>query len=275
MVIKKVNPTSPGRRHLIKIINSDLYKKKPLKSLLKRIVKTGGRNNLGRITTRHIGRGHKKKYRCIDFKRNKDNIPAIVKRIEYDPNRSSNIVLILYKDGTKSYILEPKNIKVGDVVISGKNVEIKIGNCLYIKNIPPGEYIHNIEIKPGKGAQISRSAGSHAQLISKEKKYALIRLCSGEVRKIHLNCKATIGEVGNIKHMLKKFGKAGSKRWLGIRPTVRGTAMNPVDHPHGGGEGKNFGKHPVSPWGKQTKGKKTRNNKRTQKFIVRRRNNKG
>ncbi|WP_343183991.1 50S ribosomal protein L2 [Buchnera aphidicola (Ceratovacuna keduensis)] len=271
MIIKKVKPTSPGRRHLIKIKNYNLYKKKPLKSLLKKIVKTGGRNNLGRITTRHIGRGHKKKYRYIDFKRNKDNIPAVVKRIEYDPNRSSNIALIVYKDGTKSYILEPKNIKIGDIVISGKKVEIKSGNCLCIKNIPSGEYIHNIEIKPGKGAQISRSAGSHSQLISKEKNYALIRLCSGEIRKIHLNCRATIGEVGNIKHMLRKFGKAGCKRWLGIRPTVRGTAMNPVDHPHGGGEGKNFGKHPVSPWGKQTKGKKTRNNKRTQKFIVHRR----
>ncbi|WP_343188168.1 50S ribosomal protein L2 [Buchnera aphidicola (Ceratoglyphina bambusae)] len=274
MIIKRLKPTSPGRRHVVKIINSNLYKKKPLKSLLKKKNKTGGRNNLGRITTRHIGRGHKQKYRIIDFKRNKDNIPAIVKRIEYDPNRSANIVLVLYKDGTKNYILEPKNIKIGDIILSGENVEIKIGNSLKIGNIPSGEYIHNIEMKPGKGAQISRSAGSYSQLISKEKKYVLIRLCSGEIRKIHYNCRATIGEVGNTKHMLKKFGKAGAKRWLGVRPTVRGTAMNPVDHPHGGGEGKNFGKHPVSPWGFQTKGKKTRRNKRTQKFIVNHRKNK-
>ncbi|WP_343189899.1 50S ribosomal protein L2 [Buchnera aphidicola] len=271
MIVKKVKPTSSGRRHLIKIKNVNLYKKKPIKSLLRKIVKTGGRNNLGRITTRHIGGGHKRKYRYIDFRRNKDNIKAVVKRVEYDPNRSSNIILILYQDGTRSYILEPKNIKIGDVIISGDNVEIKIGNCLKIKNIPSGEYIHNIEIRPGKGAQISRSAGSHAQVVSKDKdkNYVLVRLSSGEIRKIHSNCRATIGEVGNIKHMLKSFGKAGSKRWIGIRPTVRGTAMNPVDHPHGGGEGKNFGKHPVTPWGKKTKGKKTRNNKRTQKFILR------
>ncbi|WP_343189039.1 50S ribosomal protein L2 [Buchnera aphidicola (Chaitoregma tattakana)] len=272
MILKKVRPTSPGRRHLIKVDSSNLCKKRPIKRLLFKNVKTGGRNNSGRITTRHIGGGHKKKYRKIDFKRRKDNILAIVKRIEYDPNRSSNIALILYKDGTKSYILEPKNIKVGDTVISGDNVEIRIGNCLSIKNIPTGEYIHNIELRPGKGAQISRSAGNHAQIISKEKKYVSIRLRSGELRKIYSRCRATIGEVGNTIHMLKKLGKAGAKRWAGVRPTVRGTAMNPVDHPHGGGEGRNFGKHPVSPWGKQTKGKKTRKNKRTQKFIIHNKN---
>ncbi|VFP81623.1 50S ribosomal protein L2 [Buchnera aphidicola] len=272
MAIIKCKPTSPGRRHVIKVVHSNLYKGRPYAPLLQKKIKTGGRNNYGRITTRHIGGGHKQLYRCIDFKRYKDNIKGIVKRIEYDPNRSSNIILILYKDGSRSYILEPKGIQVGDIVESGNLVPIKIGNTLPLKNIPIGTIIHNIEMKSGKGGQIARSAGNYAQLISKENKYAVIRLRSGELRKIHTECRATIGEVGNAEHMLRILGKAGASRRYGIRPTVRGTAMNPVDHPHGGGEGRNFGKHPVSPWGMKTKGKKTRRNKRTEKFIVRHRN---
>ncbi|ABJ90792.1 50S ribosomal protein L2 [Buchnera aphidicola] len=272
MVIVRCKPTSPGRRHVVKVICPNLYKGRPIASLLQKKVKTGGRNNYGRITTRHIGGGHKKLYRCIDFKRRYDNVPAVVQRIEYDPNRSSNIILILYKNGKRSYILEPKGIKVGDIIESGNLVPIKLGNALPIKKIPIGTILHNIEIKSGKGGQIARSAGSYAQLISKENKYVVIRLRSGELRKIHIECRATIGEVGNSEHMLRILGKAGASRRYGIRPTVRGTAMNPVDHPHGGGEGRNFGKHPVSPWGLKTKGKKTRRNKRTERFIVRHRN---
>ncbi|VFP81245.1 50S ribosomal protein L2 [Buchnera aphidicola (Cinara kochiana kochiana)] len=271
MAIVKCKPTSPGRRHVIKVVHPNLYKGRPYAPLLQKKNKTGGRNNYGRITTRHIGGGHKKLYRCIDFKRCKDNVKAVVQRIEYDPNRSSNIALILYRDGSRSYILEPKGIKVGDVVESGNSALIKIGNVLPLKNIPIGTIIHNIEIKIGKGGQIARSAGSYAQLISKEDQYVVIRLRSGELRKIHVECRATIGEVGNAEHMLRVLGKAGANRRLGIRPTVRGTAMNPVDHPHGGGEGRNFGKHPVSPWGLKTKGKKTRKNKRTERFIIRHR----
>ncbi|CAL4324824.1 50S ribosomal protein L2 [Buchnera aphidicola (Thelaxes suberi)] len=271
MSIIKCKPTSPGRRHLVKIYNKDLYKGNPIKALTLKKKRTGGRNNRGRITTRHIGQGHKQAYRIIDFKRNKDNIPAKIYRVEYDPNRSANIALIVYKDGLKNYILAPKNIKVGDTVISGENSEIKIGNTLPMKKIPIGSVIHNIEMKPGKGGQLARSAGSYAQLIAREHKYVSLRLRSGEMRRILASCRATIGEVGNTEHMLQVYGKAGSSRWRGIRPTVRGTAMNPVDHPHGGGEGRNFGKHPVTPWGVQTKGKKTRNNKRTNQFIIRRR----
>ncbi|QJC38192.1 50S ribosomal protein L2 [Enterobacteriaceae endosymbiont of Donacia marginata] len=272
MTIKKYKPTSPGRRHMIKVINHSLYKGKPLPSKIEKKNKSGGRNNNGRITTRHIGGGHKKLYRIIDFKRNKDNIPAIVERIEYDPNRSANIALVKYKDGVKKYILSPKNLKIGDIVESGKNVNIKIGNTLPLSNIPVGTILHNVEMKPGKGGQIARAAGTYVQLIAKEGSYITLRLKSGEIRKILSNCKATLGEIGNNEHMLKSFGKAGAKRWKGIRPTVRGTAMNPIDHPHGGGEGKNFGKHPVTPWGVQTKGKKTRKNKRTEKYIIKHRN---
>ncbi|WP_343128544.1 50S ribosomal protein L2 [Buchnera aphidicola (Kurisakia onigurumii)] len=271
MSIIKCKPTSPGRRHVVKIINKNLYKGKPYHSLIEKNKRTGGRNNLGRITTRHIGKRHKRSFRIIDFKRSKDNITAVVERIEYDPNRSSNIALVLYQDGVRKYILAFKNIKVGDTIISGINSDIKIGNSLPMYKIPVGSNIHNIEIKPGKGGQLSRSAGSYSQLVAKEENYVTIRLRSGEMRKIESKCRATIGEVGNSEHMLQVFGKAGASRWRGIRPTVRGTAMNPVDHPHGGGEGRNFGKHPVSPWGVQTKGKKTRNNKRTDKFIINRR----
>ncbi|RKF61316.1 50S ribosomal protein L2 [Golovinomyces cichoracearum] len=258
MAVVKCKPTSPGRRHVIKIVNTKLYKGKPYSLLLKKKCKTGGRNNNGRITTRHIGGGHKRAYRIIDFKRNKDNIEAIVERLEYDPNRSANIALILYKDGERNYILAPKNLQIGDNIISGLHASIKIGNCLPIEKIPVG-------------GQIARSAGSYVQLVACDKEYATLRLRSGEMRKIQSSCRATIGEVGNSEHMLKVLGKAGASRWVGIRPTVRGTAMNPVDHPHGGGEGRNFGKHPVTPWGIQTKGKKTRKNKRTEKFILRHR----
>jgi len=271
MAIVKCKPTSPGRRHVIKVIDSNLHKGKPFFPLLIKKVKSGGRNNNGRITTRHIGGGHKKLYRMIDFKRNKDNIAGVVQRIEYDPNRSCNIALILYKDGERRYILAPKNLKIGEHILSGLNVPIKIGNALPINKIPVGSLIHNVEMKPGKGGQIARSAGCYVQLIAHDEIYSTLRLRSGEMRKIQSDCKATIGEVGNSEHMLKVLGKAGASRWIGIRPTVRGTAMNPVDHPHGGGEGRNFGKHPVTPWGLQTKGKKTRKNKRTEKFILRHR----
>ncbi len=274
MVLKRCKPISPGCRHKVKLINKNIYKGKPYSKLLLKFSKSGGRNNLGRITVRHIGGGHKKKYRIIDFKRNKDNILAKVERIEYDPNRSSLISLLLYKDGERRYIIHPKNLKVGDYVESGDNVSIKLGNCLLLKNIPIGSFVHNVELIPGKGGQISRSAGSYCQLLVFEDNYAILRLRSGEIRKINILCRATLGEVSNSEHMLKLFGKAGYSRWLGIRPTVRGTAMNPVDHPHGGGEGRNFGKHPVTPWGLKTKGKKTRNNKRTNKFIVKFRNKK-
>ncbi|QCI23477.1 50S ribosomal protein L2 [Buchnera aphidicola] len=272
MTIIKCKPTSPGRRHVVKLVNSDLHKGKPFSPLLRKKKKSGGRNHHGHITTRHIGGGHKRSYRIIDFKRNKDNIPATVERLEYDPNRSSNLALILYNDGERKYILAPKGLHVGSKIMSGVLSDIKVGNTLPLQNIPVGTIIHNIEMRPGKGAQIARSAGSSVQLISKEDKYVTLRLRSGEIRKLESKCRATIGEVGNEEHMLRVLGKAGASRWLGVRPTVRGTAMNPVDHPHGGGEGRNFGKHPVSPWGLQTKGKKTRRNKRTDRFIIKNRN---
>ncbi|QIQ42080.1 MAG: 50S ribosomal protein L2 [Buchnera aphidicola (Microlophium carnosum)] len=271
MAIVKCKPTSPGRRHVIKVVHTELYKGKPYSLLLRKKSKSGGRNNNGRITTRHIGGGHKRAYRIIDFKRNKDGIEATVERLEYDPNRSSNIALILYKDGERNYILAPKHLKIGETIISGVHSPIKVGNSLPLKNIPVGTFIHNVEMRPGKGGQIARSAGSYVQLVAFDEEYATLRLRSGEMRKTKSDCRATIGEVGNAEHMLKVLGKAGASRWIGIRPTVRGTAMNPVDHPHGGGEGKNFGKHPVTPWGIQTKGKKTRKNKRTEKFILRHR----
>ncbi|RIY33197.1 50S ribosomal protein L2 [Psittacicella hinzii] len=271
MAIVKCKPTSPGRRHVVKVVNPELYKGKPFAALVEPLKRTGGRNNFGRITTRHIGGGHKKSYRLIDFKRLKDGITAKVERLEYDPNRSANIALVLYADGERRYILAPKNLKVGDTIVSGADVEIKVGNTLPMRAIPVGTTVHNVELKPGKGGQLARSAGSYVQIIAREGKYVTLRLRSGEMRKVLAECRATIGEVGNAEHMLRELGKAGASRWRGIRPTVRGTAMNPVDHPHGGGEGKNFGKHPVTPWGVQTKGKKTRHNKRTDKFIVRRR----
>lgn len=268
MSVIKCNPTSPGRRHVTKLVNVNLYKG-PLRScLLDTLHKSGGRNNYGRITTRHIGGGHKRRYRVIDFKRNKDNIKASIEHIEYDPNRSANIALILYKDGTRRYILAPKGAKPGDIVVSGNDVPIHSGNALPMSKIPIGSIVHNVEMKYGKGGQLARAAGSYAQIVSKDGLYIILRLRSGEIRKIRRECRATIGEVSNSEHMLRTLGKAGASRWVGIRPTVRGTAMNPIDHPHGGGEGRNFGKHPVSPWGLKTKGKKTRNNKRTSKFIL-------
>ncbi|WWO97469.1 MAG: 50S ribosomal protein L2 [Candidatus Dasytiphilus stammeri] len=272
MTLIKCKPTSPGRRHVVKLVNSDLYKGRSFALLTKKKLKTGGRNNQGIITVRHIGGGHKQQYRLIDFKRNKDDIIAYIERIEYDPNRSANIALVLYQDGERRYILAPKELKVGDQIQSGNDAPIKIANTLPIYKIPIGTTIHNIEIKHGKGGQIARAAGSSAQIITHEGSHVIIRLRSGELRRISCNCRATIGEVGNSEHMLRILGKAGAKRWLGDRPTVRGTAMNPIDHPHGGGEGRNFGKHPVTPWGIPTKGKKTRKNKRTDKFIVQSRN---
>lgn len=270
MSIIQCKPTSPGRRHVVKIINKDLHKGKPHSFLVSALNKSGGRNNNGHITTRHIGGGHKRNYRLIDFKRDKDNISGIVERLEYDPNRSANIALILYNDGERRYIIAPKGLKSGDKIQSGPKAEIKIGNALPMNNIPIGSIIHNVEMKLGKGGQLARSAGSYAQLLARDHSYITLRLRSGTIYKIKPECKATLGEVGNSEHMLRILGKAGANRWRGVRPTVRGTAMNPVDHPHGGGEGRNFGKHPVSPWGQPTKGKKTRNNKRTDKFIVRR-----
>ena len=272
MAVVKAKPTSPGRRFRSLQTRKDLYKGRPLSSLVTKKSKTGGRNNAGRITTRHIGGGHKQHYRIIDFKRNKDNIPAKVERIEYDPNRSAYIALLLYNDGERRYIIAPKNLKVNDQVISGEKASVNVGNTLVLKDIPVGTILHCVELKPGKGAQLARSAGTYVQFVAKEGQYATLRLKSGEVRKVLTECRATIGEVSNQEHSLKSFGKAGAKRWIGVRPTVRGVAMNPIDHPHGGGEGKTSGgRHPVSPWGVPTKGYRTRSNKRTDSLIVRRR----
>lgn len=273
MAIVKTKPTSPGRRFVVKVVNKELHKGAPHSALLEKKSKTGGRNNAGRITTRHRGGGHKQHYRVIDFKRNKDGIPGKVERLEYDPNRSAFIALVLYADGERRYILAPKGVSAGTEIMSGNESPIKAGNCLVLRNIPVGSTVHNIELKPGKGGQMARSAGTSAQLVAREGAYATLRLRSGEMRKVHVDCKATIGEVGNSEHSLRKLGKAGATRWRGVRPTVRGVAMNPVDHPHGGGEGRTSGgRHPVSPWGMPTKGYRTRSNKRTDKFIVRRRN---
>lgn len=272
MAIKTYKPTSPGVRHQTCLTFDDITKTEPEKSLLTKINKTGGRNVNGRVTRRHAGGGHKRRYRIIDFKRDKTDIPATVASVEYDPNRSARIALLHYADGEKKYILAPKGLNVGDSVLSGDQADIKPGNCLQIKNIPLGTLIHNIEMKPGKGAQLVRSAGNSAQLMAKEGRYAQVRLPSTEVRMVLQECVATIGEVGNSLHSTVTLGKAGRKRWLGVRPTVRGVAMNPVDHPHGGGEGKSSGgRHPVSPWGMPTKGYKTRKNIRTDRFIVRKR----
>ena len=272
MAIVKCKPTSPGRRHLVKVVNAELHKGKPYAPLLDTKSKSGGRNNNGRITVRHIGGGHKQHYRLIDFKRTKDGIPAKVERLEYDPNRTANIALVLYADGERRYILAPKGLSAGDSIQSGVDAPIKAGNTLPLRNTPLGSVVHAIELKPGKGAQIARAAGAYAQLVAKDGAYVTLRLRSGEMRKIESDCRATLGEIGNAEHMLRSLGKAGASRWRGVRPTVRGVAMNPVDHPHGGGEGKTSGgRHPVSPWGVPTKGYKTRSNKRTDKFIVRRR----
>lgn len=273
MPVVKCKPTSPGRRFVVKVVNPDLHKGKPFAPLTAAKSKSGGRNNKGRITRRHQGGGHKQKYRVIDFRRNKDGIEAKVERLEYDPNRSANIALLLYADGERRYIIAPAKVSAGDVVVSGEDAPIKVGNTLPLRNIPLGSTVHCVEMKPGKGAQIARSAGTSLQLVAREGDYATLRLRSGEMRKVLSDCRATLGEVSNSEHALRSLGKAGAKRWRGVRPTVRGVAMNPVDHPHGGGEGRTSGgRHPVSPWGTPTKGYKTRTNKRTDDMIVRRRN---
>jgi len=272
MALVKTKPTSAGRRHVVKVVHTDLHKGRPHSALVEKQSKSGGRNNNGRITTRHVGGGHKQLYRIVDFKRNKDGIPAKVERLEYDPNRSANIALVCYADGERRYILAPKGLNAGDQIISGETAPIKVGSTMTVRNMPLGSVIHNIELKPGKGGQMARSAGTSAQLIAKEGAYVTLRLRSGEMRKILADCRATLGEVSNSEHSLRQLGKAGASRWRGVRPTVRGVAMNPVDHPHGGGEGRTSGgRHPVTPWGVPTKGYKTRKNKRTDKMIVRRR----
>ena len=272
MAITKAKPTSPGRRFRSISSNPELFKGRSYQPLTESKSNSGGRNNSGRITTRHIGGGHKHHYRVIDFKRNKDGIPAKVERIEYDPNRSAFIALVLYADGERRYIIAPKNLNVGDEILSGISAPISVGNTLELDNIPVGSTLHCIELKPKKGAQVARSAGASVQYVAKDGGYASLRLKSGEFRKVLTSCRATIGEVSNAEHSLKSIGKAGAKRWLGVRPTVRGVAMNPVDHPHGGGEGRTSGgRHPVSPWGTPTKGYRTRNNKRTDSLIIRRR----
>ncbi|NCF43860.1 MAG: 50S ribosomal protein L2 [Proteobacteria bacterium] len=272
MAVVKTKPTSPGRRFVVKVVDSELHKGAPHKALLTPQKKSGGRNNAGRITTRHRGGGHKQHYRIIDWKRNKDGVPAVVERLEYDPNRTANIALLKYADGERRYIIAPKGVHAGDPIMSGPTSPIKPGNTLAIRNIPVGSVIHCIELKPGKGAQMVRSAGGSCQLVAREGSYATLRMRSGEMRRVLSECRATLGEVGNSEHSLRSLGKAGAKRWRGVRPTVRGVAMNPVDHPHGGGEGKTSGgRHPVTPWGVPTKGHKTRKNKRTDDLIVRRR----
>ncbi|MFN0003110.1 MAG: 50S ribosomal protein L2 [Pseudohongiellaceae bacterium] len=273
MAIIKCKPTSPGRRFLVKVVNPELHRGAPYGPLLEKKVKTGGRNSSGRITQRHAGGGHKQKYRVVDFLRDKDGIPARIERFEYDPNRTANIALLLYADGERRYVIAPQKVVVGDEIMSGAASPMKPGNCLPLRNIPVGSTIHCVEMKPGKGAQLARSAGTSVQLVAREGQHVTLRLRSGEVRKVPSDCRATLGEVSNSEHNLRSLGKAGASRWRGVRPTVRGVAMNPVDHPHGGGEGRTSGgRHPVSPWGTPTKGFKTRTNKRTSKLIVRRRN---
>jgi large subunit ribosomal protein L2 len=275
MPLVKAKPTSPGRRFVISVRTPELHKGKPHGALLDAKSRNGGRNNAGRITTRHRGGGHKQHYRVIDFRRNKNGVPAKVERIEYDPNRSAHIALLLYADGERRYILAPKGVQAGDEIRNGSDAPIKAGNAMPMRNIPVGSTVHNIELKPGKGGQLARSAGSSAQLVARSGDHATLRLRSGEMRRVLADCMATIGEVGNVEHGLRSLGKAGAARWRGKRPTVRGVAMNPVDHPHGGGEGRTSGgRHPVSPWGVPTKGFRTRSNKRTDNMIVRRRNKK-
>jgi large subunit ribosomal protein L2 len=272
MPLVKVKPTSPGRRAVVKVVSSELHKGEPLGALTEKKAKRAGRNNHGHITTRHQGGGHKRHYRIIDFRRNKDGIPARVERVEYDPNRSAHLALMCYADGERRYIIAPRGVAAGAQIMSGAEAPIKPGNALPLRNIPVGTNIHCVEMMPGKGAQLARAAGASAQLVAREGSYAQVRLRSGEIRKVHVDCRATIGEVGNEEHSLESIGKAGRVRWRGIRPTVRGVAMNPIDHPHGGGEGKTAaGRDPVSPWGTPTKGYRTRRNKRTQAMIVRRR----
>ena len=277
MALVKVKPTSPGRRAVVKVVSPDLHKGAPYAPLLESQSKTAGRNNRGIITVRHKGGGHKQHYRVVDFRRNKDGIPATVERLEYDPNRTAHIALLCYADGERRYIIAPKGVKAGAVLQSGSEAPIKAGNALPLRNIPVGSTIHCIEMQPGKGAQLARSAGASVQLLARDGAYAQLRLRSGEIRKVHVDCRATIGEVGNEEHSLRSIGKAGANRWRGIRPTVRGTAMNPIDHPHGGGEGRTGeARVPVSPWGTPAKGYRTRSNKRTSNMIVRRRySNKG
>ena len=275
MAVLKSKPTSPGRRHVVRVVSEELHKGAPHGPLVEKQSRNGGRNNNGRITTRHIGGGHKQHYRMIDFKRTKDGIPAKVERLEYDPNRTAHIALLLFADGERRYIIAPRGVQAGDMLQSGSAAPIKSGNCLPLRNIPVGSIVHCIELKPGKGAQMARSAGASVQLVAREGQYATLRLRSGEMRKVLADCRATLGEVSNSEHSLRKLGKAGAARWRGVRPTVRGVAMNPVDHPHGGGEGRTSGgRHPVSPWGTPTKGYKTRKNKRTDNLIVRRRGKK-
>ena len=273
MALKTYNPITPGLRQMVRVDRSELWKGKPVKSLTEGLSKTGGRNSRGRITTRHIGGGHARRYRLVDFKRRKF-MEATIERLEYDPNRTAFIALIVYKDGTQSYILAPQRVKKGDVVVAGDKVDVKPGNAMLIKNIPVGTIVHNVEMKPGKGGQMARSAGTYVQIVGRDSGVVQIKLNSGEVRLVPQECMATVGSVSNADHGNEKRGKAGANRWRGIRPSVRGVVMNPVDHPHGGGEGKaSGGRHPVTPWGKGTKGTKTRNNKRTDHMIVRRANN--
>ncbi|HET6599698.1 MAG TPA: 50S ribosomal protein L2 [Burkholderiaceae bacterium] len=275
MALVKLRPTSAGRRGVVKVVTPELHRGEPHAPLLARKTRSGGRNNYGRISVRHVGGGHKRHYRIIDFRRDKDGVPARVERLEYDPNRSSHIALVLYADGERRYIIAPKGVAAGTELVSGPGAPIRPGNTLPLKNIPVGTTVHCVELKPGRGAQLARAAGAAMQVVAREGAYAQLRMRSGEVRRVHVECRATIGEVGNGEHNLRKLGKAGAKRWRGVRPTVRGTAMNPVDHPHGGGEGRTKGgRHPVSPWGTPTKGYKTRHNKRTDQMIVNRRKRK-
>jgi large subunit ribosomal protein L2 len=275
MPIKSYRPTTPTRRFQTVVSRADITKEHPEKSLLEVKKRTGGRNSTGRVTSRFIGGGHKQAYRVVDFKRDKQGVPAVVASIEYDPNRSARLALLHYKDGEKRYIIQPDGLKVGMTVSSGPAADILIGNALPLKNMPAGTVVHNIELKPGKGAQMARSAGTQAQLVNKEGEIALLKLPSGEIRRVPLDCMATVGQVGNVDHENVSLGKAGRKRWLGKMPHNRGVSMNPVDHPHGGGEGKTSGgRHPVTPWGQPTRGFKTRNNKRTNKWIVTRKSKK-
>ncbi len=275
MPIVKTKPTSAGRRFVVKVKTPELHKGAPYAPLIAKKTKHGGRNNQGRITVRHRGGGHKQRYRIVDFKRKKEGVPATVERLEYDPNRSAHLALLKYADGERAYIIAPKGLAAGDPVQAGEAAPIAVGNCMPLRNIPVGTQVHCIEMRPGKGAQLARAAGASAQLVARDAAAATLRLRSGEMRKVHADCRAVIGEVGNTEHSLRKLGKAGATRWRGVRPTVRGVVMNPVDHPHGGGEGRTSGgRHPVTPWGVPTKGHKTRNNKRTDGMIVRRRGRK-
>jgi len=272
MALVKAKATSPGRRFVVQVKDKELHRGEPYAPLVEKLTKSGGRNNAGRISTRHRGGGHKRRYRVIDFRRDKDGIPGKIERLEYDPNRSANIALVLYTDGERRYIIAPRGARVGMPIVSGTDAPIKPGNALPLRNIPVGTQVHCVEMRPGKGAQLARTAGASVQLVAREGVYATLRLRSGEMRKVLSDCRATVGEVGNSEHSLRSLGKAGATRWRGKRPTVRGVVMNPVDHPHGGGEGRTSGgRHPVSPWGMPTKGHKTRKNKRTDQYIVRRR----